>query len=64
MPKKVKLLKLREAAEMLGVNPQTLRRWDKDGRLSAIKISKRGDRRYKEDDLIKFISKQENKNKL
>lgn len=58
MPKKVKLLKIREAAEMLGVNPQTLRRWDKNGRLPAIAISKRGDRRYKEEDILKFIAKQ------
>jgi len=59
MSKKVKLLKIREAAEMLGVNPQTLRRWDKDGRLPAIKISERGDRRYKEEDILKFVAKQE-----
>jgi excisionase family DNA binding protein len=58
MPKKVKLLKIREAAEMLGVNPQTLRRWDKNGRLPAIAISKRGDRRYAEEDILKFIAKQ------
>jgi len=43
--KVVKLLKIREAAEILNVNPETLRRWDRSGKLKAIIISKRGDRR-------------------
>lgn len=57
MSKTIKLLGIREAAEMLGVNPETLRRWDKEGKLIAIKISKRGDRRYKTEDLEKFLNK-------
>lgn len=56
MGKKQKLLKIREAAEMLNVNPETLRRWDRDGRLVAIRLSKRGDRRYKKEDIIKLIA--------
>lgn len=55
--KVVRLLKIREAAEMLSVNPETLRRWDRTGKLKAIIISKRGDRRYKEEDIIKMITK-------
>lgn len=52
-----KLLKIREAAEILSVNPETLRRWDRSGKLKAIIISKRGDRRYKEEDIINLINK-------
>lgn len=59
MPKKIKLLRISQVAEMLGVNPETLRRWDNSGRLPAIHIGKRGDRRYKEDDILKYIAKQE-----
>ena len=56
MAKKIsKLLKIREAAQILSVNPETLRRWDRSGKLKAIIISKRGDRRYKEEDIKKFI---------
>lgn len=55
MTGKIKLLRIKEAAEMLGVNPQTLRRWDESGKLKAIKISKRGDRRYRLEDLEKFL---------
>ena len=55
MAKKVsKLLKIREAAEILNVNPETLRRWDRSGKLKAIIISKRGDRRYREEDIEKL----------
>jgi len=57
MAKPIKLLRIREAAEMLGVNPETLRRWDREGKLSAIIISKRGDRRYKKEDLEEFLKK-------
>lgn len=54
--KVVRLLKIREAAEMLSVNPETLRRWDRSGKLKAIIISKRGDRRYKAEDIERIIS--------
>lgn len=50
-----KLLRIKQAAEMLGVNPQTLRRWDNDGRLTAVRLGKRKDRRYKIEDLRKII---------
>lgn len=56
MAASLKLLRIKEAAELLGVNPATLRKWDKEGRLPAIKISKRGDRRYKMDDIDKFVN--------
>ncbi|OGK16340.1 hypothetical protein A2862_03335 [Candidatus Roizmanbacteria bacterium RIFCSPHIGHO2_01_FULL_38_41] len=65
MPKKKKLLRLREAAEMLGVNPETLRRWDIDGKLKAVRIGTRpnrkgervGDRRYHLEDITKLMKK-------
>lgn len=55
MDNSIKLLRIKEAAELLGVNPATLRKWDKEGKLPAIKISKRGDRRYKKEDIVKFL---------
>lgn len=50
-----KLIKIREAAELLGINPETLRRWDNEGRLKAVRLGKRKDRRYKLEDLQKLI---------
>lgn len=58
MPGKTKLLRIREAAELLGVNPETLRRWDNEGRLKAVRIGKRQDRRYKPEDVKKIIDGQ------
>lgn len=55
MAKKIKLLRIREAAEMLGVNPETLRRWDAEGKLRAVRIGNRKDRRYKLEDIEKLI---------
>lgn len=53
--KSQKLLRIREAATLLGVSVVTLRRWDNDGKLKAIKVSIRGDRRYKPEDIEKFV---------
>lgn len=50
-----KLLTIRQAAEVLNVHVETLRRWDKGGKLKAIRINKRGDRRYKPEDLEKLM---------
>jgi len=51
-----KLLSIQEAAEFLGVHPETLRRWDREGVLQAIKVNERGDRRYRYEDLLRFRS--------
>jgi len=48
-------LTLKQACELLQVHPNTLRNWDKDGTLKAIRIGGRKIYRYKKDDLIKFM---------
>jgi excisionase family DNA binding protein len=55
MDDSIRLLKIKEAATLLGVSPTTLRKWDKEGKLVAIRISERGDRRYKKEDIEKFL---------
>lgn len=50
-----KLLTIRQAAETLNVHVETLRRWDRSGKLKAIKVNDRGDRRYKPEDLEKML---------
>jgi len=60
MAKNLKLLRIKEAAELLGVNPETLRRWDKEGILKPVRVGNRrgvGDRRYSQEDLERFIDK-------
>ena len=50
-----KLLNIRQAAEVLNVHVETLRRWDKSGKLKAIKVNERGDRRYDPKAIDQFI---------
>jgi putative resolvase len=54
---KVKLLRIKKASELLGVTPLTLRRWDKSGRLKAIRVGSRGDRRYEQTKILQLIKK-------
>jgi len=50
------LLTLGEAAKVLKVHPNTLRLWDKKGVLIAIRIGVKKVRRYKREDIEKFIN--------
>lgn len=49
------LLTLTEACDLLKVHPNTLRQWDKNGTLPAIRIGAKRVRRYKKEDIIKFL---------
>ena len=46
------LLTVKEVAEVLRVSPLTIKRWGKSGKLPAIRINSRGDRRYKEEAVL------------
>ncbi len=49
------LLTIREVAELLRVSPLTIKRWGKRGKLPAIRINSRGDRRYKKDVVTRLL---------
>ena len=51
------LLTLKEAAKILKVHPNTLRLWDKKGVLIAVRIGVKRARRYKKEEIEKFINK-------
>ena len=51
-----KILTLRETSEALHVHPMTLRNWDNAGKLKAFRFGGRKERRYKEGDIIRFLS--------
>lgn len=54
------LLTIKQAAKILNVNTQTLRRWDKQGILKAVRVGNRkgvGDRRYRKQDIEDYVSK-------
>ena len=48
---------IKEAAEILEVNPMTLRRWDKKGRLKAFRHPINGYRIYKPEQIKRLANK-------
>jgi excisionase family DNA binding protein len=40
------LLTLQQAAQLINVHPNTLRNWEKEGKISVIRIGSRRDRRF------------------
>lgn len=55
------LLTIAQVAKILNVHATTLRRWDKKGKLKAIRVGTRrgvGERRYHREDIIKLIAKE------
>ncbi|MCL5675608.1 MAG: helix-turn-helix domain-containing protein [Patescibacteria group bacterium] len=49
------LLTVREVANVLRVSPLTIKRWGKRGKLPAIRINSRGDRRYKKEAVLYLL---------
>ncbi len=49
-------LTVTKAAHLLGVHPNTIRAWSKQGRLRYYRINERGDRRYRLADLQRFLT--------
>lgn len=54
------LLTVREVAELLRVSPLTIKRWGKKGKLPAIRINSRGDRRYRKEQVLSLLGVQTN----
>lgn len=46
------LLTVSEVAKLLRVSTLTIKRWGKRGKLPAIRINSRGDRRYKKESVL------------
>lgn len=56
------LLTVREVSELLRVSPLTIKRWGKRGKLPAIRINSRGDRRYKKEAVLWLLGIQAKEN--
>ncbi|MBU2068377.1 helix-turn-helix domain-containing protein, partial [Patescibacteria group bacterium] len=52
------LITIKKAAEVLNVSTQTLRRWDKSGRLVSVR-GKNNYRYYKKEDIEEYIKNNE-----
>lgn len=55
------ILTLKQACEFLNCHPNTLRNWDNNGFLKAIRFGARGDRRYHKSDIERIVLKMKNK---
>ena len=55
------LLTLKEASEILKCHPNTLRQWDNKGILKAVRFGERQDRRYRKEDILKLIKKDDDR---
>ncbi len=53
------LLTVREVAQILRVSSLTIKRWGKRGKLPAIRINSRGDRRYKKEAVLWLLGIQQ-----
>lgn len=49
------LIDIGEAAQLLGVSTETMRRWDNTGNLKAIRLATNGKRMYNRLDLERFM---------
>ncbi|MBI4038705.1 MerR family transcriptional regulator [Candidatus Daviesbacteria bacterium] len=45
------LLTLNQVSQILNLSPWTLRQWDNQGKLKAIRVGNRKDRRYRKEDI-------------
>ena len=54
-PMSMKLISIGEAASLLGISRDTLRRWDRTGRITSIRSGFRGHRYYQQSDIDLFL---------
>ena len=50
------LLTVSEVADLLHVHPNTLRRWSNKGIIRTYRINRRGDRRFKREEIARFLA--------
>lgn len=52
------MLTISDVAYFLNVHINTVRRWSNQGILKAYRIGSRGDRRFRQEDITRFLSEQ------
>jgi len=54
-PKSKAMMTISQAAQLLRVHPNTLRRWSNQGILKSYRVGQRGDRRFRREDLAGLL---------
>jgi excisionase family DNA binding protein len=49
------MLTIREVSHILNVHANTLRRWTEQGILKAYRVGPRGDRRFRQEDVVRLF---------
>ena len=52
------LMTIKEVSQLLRVSALTIKRWGKKGKLPAIRINSRGDRRYKKEVILRLLGEE------
>ena len=50
-------LNIKQTSQILGLHPDTLRNWDNTGRLNAVRLGKRKDRRWPRENILKILER-------
>jgi len=58
------MLTTSEAGQLIGVHVNTVRRWSEKGLLRPYRICSRGDRRFRREDIDRFLKKRQKGGKL
>ena len=54
------LLRVNQVARLLNIHSNTVRRWSDQGLLKAYRITHRGDRRFRPEDISRFLNQMNN----
>jgi len=50
------MLTVRQVARLLNIHSNTVRRWSDQGIIRAYRITRRGDRRFRREDIARFLA--------
>ncbi len=49
------LLTIKQVSELLNIHPNTLRRWCEEGKIPVVRVTTRGDRRFRKEDIQHYL---------
>ena len=56
-----RLISLGKAAALLGIHANTMRTWENEGRIKAVRVGPRRDRRFDEEEVLALMERKDEK---